>query len=421
VDKSLVQAEDTATGTRYRLLEAIRTFADEQLAASGELDDTRALHGSYFTDLCKNLPARLHGQDQGIWAKRIDQEQANLRAARVWCAEDPARSEPGLEMAAGLAEYWVIRGLLDEATDWLNEALARAPRPATARAAAVGWLAVIAGFRHEIPQAGELFAESTTMFQQAGDDSGRAQFLALMALWRADQGDHQGAAQAVDRAVALSTRSPERHIAALALMMAGLTALLAADMAQARMRATESLELSTDIGDRRWAGYARCVLADSLSHEGHPQEALALLRVCVADFESLLDRWGLLISTHSAVLAHAALGDWAQATVAAGVADSLSERIGGQPYTALQAPRQRPPGVAAVETISATAAAELGDAATARSEAGRTAGRSDRIAAALGLAPEPEPQHLREDLPLALHEKGDHLDDRRGLDEPADS
>jgi predicted ATPase len=98
VDKSLVQAEQTATGTRYRLLEAIKTFAREQPAASGELDDIRARHGSYFADLGEHAAARLHGPDQCHWASCLDQDQANLRAARLWCAEDPA--------AQGLDSRW---------------------------------------------------------------------------------------------------------------------------------------------------------------------------------------------------------------------------------------------------------------------------------------------------------------------------
>jgi predicted ATPase/DNA-binding CsgD family transcriptional regulator len=397
VDKSLVQAEDTVTGTRYRLLEAIKSFAYEQLVASGELDDIRARHATYFADLGEHVPARLHGADQGYWATCLGQEQANLRAARIWCAEDPARAELGLAMASGLGEYWLIRGLLDEGTDWLNQAIEPAPRPGRARAAALGWLAVIASLRHQIRRAGELFEDSTAMHERAGDHGGHAQFLALTGLWRANQGDSEGAAEAVDRAIALAGRwSQDRYVAALALMMGSLTALLTADTALAQARATESLNLSTEIGDRRWAGYARCVLADCLSREGNPHEALALLRVCVADFESLLDRWGLLISANSAVLAHAALGDWDQATFAAGVADSLSERIGGRPYPALQA---------AVEAVSVTAAAELGEAATARREAGRTAGRSDQIAAALGLATQPAPSHQRDDLPLTMRER----------------
>jgi predicted ATPase/DNA-binding CsgD family transcriptional regulator len=395
VDKSLVQAEDTATGTRYRLLEVIRTFAYEQLAASGELDDIRARHGSYFADLGEHVASRLHGPDQGHWARYLDQDQANLRAARLWCAADPARAVLGLKMASGLGEYWFLRGLLEEGADWLHEALERTPVPGTARAAALAWLAVITSLRWEIRRAGQLFAESSTTYEQAGDYGGQAQVLAMLGLWRANQDDHQGAAEALDRALALARQSQDRHIAAFTLLMASLAASLTADATLARTRAAESLKLSTEIGNRRWAGYARCVLADCLSREADARGALAILRTCVGDFESLLDRWGLLISTNSATLAHAALGDWAQATIAVGVADSLSERIGGQPYPALQA---------AVDAISAKAAAKLGATAGSLRQAGRTAGRSDRIAAALGLAAEPDAPHLQQDLPLTKRE-----------------
>jgi predicted ATPase len=54
VDKSLVQAEDYATRTRYRLQEVIRAFAHEQLAASGEMDDVRARYGICFAGLSRD-------------------------------------------------------------------------------------------------------------------------------------------------------------------------------------------------------------------------------------------------------------------------------------------------------------------------------------------------------------------------------
>ena len=172
VDKSLVQAEDTATGTRYRLLEAIKTFAHEQLVASGELDDTRARHGSYFADLGEHVASRLHGPDQGHWASCLDQDQANLRAARLWCAADPARAALGLKMASGLGEYWFIRGLLEEGADWLHEALERAPGPGQARAAALAWLAVFTSLRSGFQRDGQLFEASIALVRASRRPSG---------------------------------------------------------------------------------------------------------------------------------------------------------------------------------------------------------------------------------------------------------
>src|SRR5262249_17861847 len=112
VDKSLVQAEDCGTGSRYKLLEAVKAFAFEQLMASGELEEVRARHGTYFADLGERAASRLQSPDQGLWASRLDQDQANLRAASQWCAADPVRGMIGLRMAVGLWEYWLIRGLI---------------------------------------------------------------------------------------------------------------------------------------------------------------------------------------------------------------------------------------------------------------------------------------------------------------------
>ena len=411
VNKSLVQAEDSATGTRYRLQEAIRAFAHEQLSAAGELDDARARHGTYFADLGGRVAPLLHGPDQGQWSKRLDQDQANFGAARRWCAADRARAELGLQMAAGLGEYWLIRGLLDVGADWLHEALQQASGPARARAAALTWLAVITSLRGGFERGGELFAASITLLEQMHDVNGLARALAILGFWRANQADSDRAAEALGRALTLARLSPDQYFAAFALLMAGMAAFLMGDKAAAKSCATQSVELFTQIEDSRGASYARCLLADCLISEGAPADGLVILRDCIGRFEALLDRWGLLISTGSTALAHAALGDWTQAAFALGIAATLSERIGGRLFPAAQA---------AVNAVAARTAVELGPAATRWYEEGMTAGRSDRIAAALDLGleevtPRPSQRHpldpempphglLPADLPLTPRE-----------------
>lgn len=383
VDKSLVEAEDSPTGTRYRLLRAIRAFAYDQLAASGELEDIRARHGAYFVGLSEQTDTKLHGSDQDEWARYLDQEQANLRAAQLWCSEDRTRAELGLQMASGLWEYWLIRGQLEEGAAWLHDALQHAQGSARARAHALTGLAVITSLRGEFQRGGELFARSITLHEQAGDRQGQVQALAILGFWRANQGDGEGAAEALDCALALTDPSRDRYFAAFALLMVGMVASLIGDTAIARTRAGESFDLFTKIGNQRGAGYTQCVLADCLITERAPAEALALLRTCIGTFEAILDRWGLLISTNLVARAHAALGDWPQAAFMLGVSGGLSERIGGHPFPGVQA---------TIDAIAAKIAAELGSAATARREAGRAVGRTDRIACALGPSPEAAPQ-----------------------------
>jgi hypothetical protein len=161
--------------------------------------------------------------------------------------------------------------------------------------------------------------------------------LAILGYWRADDGDPEGSAEALDRAMLLAGRVRDRYAAAYARLMAGMAASSMADITLARAYATQSVELFSEIGDYRGACYARCVVADCLSGEGVPAEALAILRTCFEVFDDLLDRWGLLLSTGSAALTHAARGDWRQTAFTLGVADSLSERIGGRLFPAMQA------------------------------------------------------------------------------------
>jgi non-specific serine/threonine protein kinase len=395
VDKSLVQAEDSATGTRYRLLEAVKAFALEQLVASGELEEVRARHGTYFADLGERVASRLHGRDQGLWASRLDQDQANLRVASQWCAADPARAVHGLRMAAGLWEYWLIRGLIKEGAAWLEDALQRAVGPPELRAAALTGLAVFTSLRGEFQRGGELLATSIALYEQADDLPGQVRTLAILGFWRANDHDPEGASEALDRAMLLAGRARDRYPAAYARLMAGMAAFSMGDRTLARAYATKSVELFTEIGDYRGAGYARCVVADCLNAEGAPAEALAVLRTCAGVFEELLDRWGLMVSTGSAAMTHAARGDWRQTAFALGVADSFAERIGGRLFPAMQA---------AIDAIAAKTAAELGSSASPPRGAGRAVGRGDCITAALGIAPELGPSNAEQDVPLTKRE-----------------
>jgi non-specific serine/threonine protein kinase len=202
--------------------------------------------------------------------------------------------------------------------------------------------------------------------------------LAVLGFWLASQ-DGCRAAEALERALVLAEQSPDRYFAAFSLLMAAMAASVMGNTPLAMTRAVRSMCLFTEIGDSRGTGYAQCVLAECLINDGSPAEGLAILRACSGVFEALVDRWGLLISAGSIALAHSALGNWAQAAFALGVADSLCERIGGRPFQGAQA---------AIDAVAAKTVAELGAEITSQRQAGMVAGRGEHIAAALGAARE---------------------------------
>jgi predicted ATPase/DNA-binding CsgD family transcriptional regulator len=89
-DRSLVQAEQTADGSRYRFLEVTRAFAAERLAAAGEEDSTRKRHARYCA------PASWAGSSQPTVSQRRASRPRAGRPGSVQPALSPLYlSQPG--------------------------------------------------------------------------------------------------------------------------------------------------------------------------------------------------------------------------------------------------------------------------------------------------------------------------------------
>lgn len=132
VDKSLVIAEDTADGTRYRLLGTVRQYAMEKLSQSREAEDIRVRHCDHYTELAAVLgtPGEA-GQERLIG--RVESEIDNLRAAFAWSMEC-GQADQALTLAAALQPLWLTRGRIQEGIGWLTTALSlESPEPSSAR------------------------------------------------------------------------------------------------------------------------------------------------------------------------------------------------------------------------------------------------------------------------------------------------
>ena len=137
VDKSLVVADDSAHGTRYRLLETVRQYAQEKLHESREGDDVRTRHRDHYTAMAA---APGHARGRRATNERIERAETeidNLRAAFAWSRER-ADAELALALASSLQPLWLTRGRMQEGLNWLGAALAGDdPQSADASAARV--------------------------------------------------------------------------------------------------------------------------------------------------------------------------------------------------------------------------------------------------------------------------------------------
>lgn len=128
-DQSLVRVDDDKGAPpepaepRFAILETIREYAAERLAASGQADDIQRRHAEAFLGLAQEAAPRLTGTEQRVWLDRLERDHDNLRAALDWAIE----REPtvAVRMAFAVWRFWQQRGYLTEARGRLDAMAAK--------------------------------------------------------------------------------------------------------------------------------------------------------------------------------------------------------------------------------------------------------------------------------------------------------
>jgi predicted ATPase len=78
VARSLMAAEDSGQGTRYRLLETIRQYGEARLADCGETERLVLRHAAFYADLSARAAKNSYGPDQLMWAAQMKLERDNI-------------------------------------------------------------------------------------------------------------------------------------------------------------------------------------------------------------------------------------------------------------------------------------------------------------------------------------------------------
>jgi hypothetical protein len=122
----LVRRQHAHAPTRVGMLETIRAYGTERLAAADQ-DAVRERHYRYYLAL-----AERHGHERALWGAggkehlaRLDAEIGNLHAALALALSHPG-AERAEAMTAALGWYWVMRNRYADAVTWIDDALAKA-------------------------------------------------------------------------------------------------------------------------------------------------------------------------------------------------------------------------------------------------------------------------------------------------------
>lgn len=391
VDKSVLRQEPGAGDEpRFGMLETMREFALEQLAASGEDATVRAHHAAYILALVEAAGRELHfGHAETAWLAALDAELDNVRAAVTWF-DHAGDAISVLRLVSGLGHLFV-RPYHAEVLGWLRPALgATATEPGTVRAAAL-YLAVTLASLLGDTSAAMAFAEEGVALALGLDDPfvlGRAHwayglvcavsgntaraataFAAALPLLRAANvplwvalalaelgdalhvaGDVAGAVPLLDEAVAMT-----RGFGAAQGSVAGLgerahAALTQGDPLLAAGLFAETIAIAQGIGVERIVLGAVAGMAGVALASGQPQRAARLLGAVEAARESsgagrIGDAW------HAARILSAARGALPEAAFAAaweeGHAIPLAEAI--TEAAAIAATAGAPPQTASIQ------------------------------------------------------------------------
>jgi predicted ATPase/DNA-binding CsgD family transcriptional regulator len=122
-DQSLLRHVDGPGGeSRYAMLETVREFGLEELAAAEDEVAALQAHAAYYLALVERAAPELHGEHQLEWVARLKTEYANIRAALDWFGQEGQGNEVA-RIGWALFWFWKFQGHYIEGQGWYERAL----------------------------------------------------------------------------------------------------------------------------------------------------------------------------------------------------------------------------------------------------------------------------------------------------------
>jgi non-specific serine/threonine protein kinase len=356
--RSMLQPAPPAAGeARVTLLETIREFGLERLAAAGELDELRRRHAAHFVAFAEAADAALRGPDSRPWLDRLETEHDNLRAALEWgLSGGAAGRETAQRLGGALSWFWWWRCHLNEGRRWLARAL-EGPREATAvRLRALqgaGWLA---HFQRDSGAAREVLSESLAIARALGDRREEAWSLHLLGRVDYFDGDPAAVRALAQESLELAEATGDRWLVSWALHLLGLGAHIGADYPTALAYYGRSLAIRRELGYRQGVGILLLLIGLIALREGDFATARVRMREALTTDRDAGDHLNTLMAISGIASYLAAQRQPERAVRLAGATATLSESWHLLPI---------PLAEAMLEEGLATARQALGDAAYA--------------------------------------------------------
>jgi predicted ATPase len=276
LDKSLVRRTDE----RFWILETIREFARERLAASDDPDAIGRRHAEWFLALAEEAEPFLKGAEQASWLQRLEDEHDNLRSSLDWFF-DHGDVDAAVRLAGRLWLFWYMHGHVTEARRWMRRALdLAADEPSEGRAHLLYGAGYLACEQNENEEGLALLEASFACAKEVGATATAAIAASVLCAIRAETTsstpDRWAALAVGEEAVALARRAGDDFVLAIALNNLGGVMALLGENERAAAYFEESLEVRRRIGDLSRIALSLANVARMALQEGKTTKAATM-------------------------------------------------------------------------------------------------------------------------------------------------
>ncbi len=295
VDKSLARQIEQADGEpRFAMLETIREYGLEKLAAGGEEWSIRRAHAAYCVVLAEEGAAEETDGELKEWLDRFETEHDNFRTALDWLTETH-NAEWGLRLGIALFRFWEMREYLAEGRERLGKLLrlAEAATPNNSRMRALFAAGVLAADQRDYAASDTLLKESLEIARLLEDKRSIAVSLNALAVSARDKGDLAASTALFEESLVLWKDVCDRRAVARALSNLASVVKSQGNYARAHALYDECLAIFRELGD--WPGIAWALnhQGDMSRDQGDLATARSLYEQSLATFRELNDRWGI--------------------------------------------------------------------------------------------------------------------------------
>jgi predicted ATPase/DNA-binding winged helix-turn-helix (wHTH) protein len=325
IEKSLVVMN--AEGTRYRMLETVRQYAQERLDASGEGDAVRVRHPAFYLAFVEK---GFDSHDSGEWAwyARLDADRENLRAAY-----DHFRRADGSPEAVRLVSaisFWLCREQFELGVPILGDLLARleVERRDPIRRRGLFAAGFISYHKGRYKDARCYLEDCLAIARETLDFEMQARALTVLGMGCLGLGDYASARRGLVEALPLARELADRLPEVDALNTLAELDSIEGDLAAAESRYQEALDVARKADLYHFTNVILINLTRIVLSRGATLRAEELLRAALVHCEAI----GSTLNAHGLLAMAGAIAalrkDWKHAAQFFGASDFQLETFG---------------------------------------------------------------------------------------------